>query len=49
MKIAIIGDTHFGVRSDSPAFAEYQYKFLDDVFFPYLEKNKIDTLIHLVF
>jgi len=47
MKIAIIADTHFGVRSDSPAFAEYQYRFLDDIFFPYLEKNNINTLIHL--
>src|SRR5210317_679973 len=47
MKIAIIADTHFGVRSDSPAFAEYQNKFFNDIFFPYLEKNNIDTLIHL--
>ena len=47
MKIAIIADTHFGVRSDSPAFAEYQYKFLEDIFFPYLQKNNIKHLIHL--
>ena len=47
MKIALITDTHFGVRSDSPAFAKYQYKFYDDIFFPYLEKNNIKNLIHL--
>jgi len=47
MKIALINDTHFGVRADSQVFIDYQLKFLDDVFFPYLEKNNIDTLIHL--
>ena len=47
MKIALITDTHFGVRSDSPAFAKHQQKFYDDIFFPYLEKNNIKNLIHL--
>jgi predicted phosphodiesterase len=47
MKIALLNDTHFGCRNDSPAFLEYQNKFYDDLFFPYLIEHKIDTLIHL--
>ena len=47
MKIALLNDTHFGVRNDSPAFLEYQVKFYEEQFFPYLEENNITTLIHL--
>jgi hypothetical protein len=47
MKIALITDTHFGGRSDSLAFNEYFFKFWENVFFPYLEKHNIKTIIHL--
>ena len=47
MKIALLNDTHFGCRNDSPAFIEYQNKFYNDLFFPYLQHNNIKTLIHL--
>ena len=47
MKIAILNDTHFGVRNDSEAFRNYQLRFYNEIFFPYLEKNNITTLIHL--
>ena len=47
MKIALLNDTHFGCRNDSPAFIEYQNKFYNDLFFPYLQKSGIKTLIHL--
>ena len=47
MKIALLNDTHFGCRNDSPAFMEYQNKFYDDIFFPYLKENNIKYLIHL--
>lgn len=47
MKIALLNDTHFGCRNDSPAFIEFQNKFYNEVFFPYLEENNIKTLIHL--
>jgi len=47
MKIAIVTDTHWGVRNDSTAFADYFKKFYDDVFFPYLDDNGIDTVFHL--
>ena len=47
MKIALICDTHFGVRNDNQAFMDYFERFYDNVFFPELEKRKIDTVIHL--
>lgn len=47
MKIAIVTDTHWGVRNDSTIFADYFKKFYDDVFFPYLKDNDIKTVFHL--
>jgi DNA repair exonuclease SbcCD nuclease subunit len=47
MKIAIITDTHFGIRGDSIPVLEHQEKFYNDVFFNELEKRNIDTIIHL--
>lgn len=47
MKIAIISDTHYGVRNDLSAFHDASKKFLDETFFPYLRKNNITTLFHL--
>lgn len=46
-KIAIITDTHFGAKQDSIYFQEYIEKFYNEVFFPYLDKNKIKRVIHL--
>lgn len=46
-KIAIITDTHFGIRNDSPLFVEYFLSFLEGQFFPYLKTNNIKTVIHL--
>ena len=47
MKIALITDTHFGARGDSPAFNEYFFKFWENIFFPYIEKHGITTVVHL--
>jgi len=47
MKIALLNDTHFGCRNDSPAFIEYQNRFYNEIFFPYLQQYNINTLIHL--
>ena len=47
MKIALITDTHFGARNDSLPFNEYFYKFWENIFFPYIDKNNIKTIIHL--
>lgn len=47
MKIAILGDTHFGSRNDHQAFHDYFEKFYTDVFFPYMKENKIKHIIQL--
>ncbi len=45
MKLCLLGDTHFGARNDNLAFHDYFEKFYTDVFFPYLEKNNIKTVV----
>lgn len=47
MKIALLCDTHFGVRSDSKIFLEHQRAFFQDIFFPELQKKGIKTVLHL--
>lgn len=47
MKIAVINDTHCGIRNSSDIFVEYQEKFYNDVFFPHLLENGIKNIIHL--
>ena len=47
MKIALITDTHWGIRNDNKAFLDNNKKFLDNTFFPYLEKNGINNVVHL--
>lgn len=47
MKIAIITDQHFGARNDSVAFLDFFEKFYDNIFFPALDQNNIDTLLIL--
>ena len=47
MKIAIITDTHYGARKGSKYLHDYFEKFYDDVFFPTLEEENINTVIHM--
>ena len=47
MKCAILNDTHCGARNSSDIFMEYQEKFYNDIFFPYLLENNIKKIIHL--
>ena len=47
MKIAVITDTHFGVRGDSSIFLGHQEKFYSNVFFKTLEERSINTVLHL--
>ena len=47
MKVAIITDTHFGARKGSKHLHDYFEMFYRDVFFPFLEEHKIDTVIHM--
>lgn len=45
--VALIADTHFGVRNDSPIFRKAFSKFLDTVFFPKIKERGVKTIIHL--
>jgi len=47
MLIAILNDTHAGIRNSSDIFLDYQEKFYEDVFFPYLLNNNIKHILHL--
>ena len=47
MKIALITDTHGGVRNDHISFMDNSKLFLDNVFFPLLVKHNIGTIVHL--
>ena len=47
MKVAIITDQHFGARKNSKLFHDYFLKFYNDVFFPFLEKEGITTVIDM--
>ena len=47
MKVAILNDTHCGVRNSSDIFINYQEAFYTDVFFPYLQENDIKHILHL--
>lgn len=47
MKVAIITDTHWCARKSSKVFQDYFELFYSKVFFPYLDENGIDTVIHM--
>ena len=47
MKVAIITDQHFGCRKNSKLFHDYFLKFYEDVFFPVLYSEGIDTVIDM--
>ena len=47
MKLAILNDTHCGVRNSSDIFMDYQEQFYRDVFFPYLQEHNITKILHL--
>lgn len=46
-KIALITDTHWGIRNDNQHVLDFQKKFLDEVFFPTLDREGIKEIIHL--
>ena len=45
-KIAVINDTHFGVRNSSDTFIDYHRRFFEETLFPYLKKHNIKHIIH---
>lgn len=47
MKIAILNDTHLGVKNGSDLFMDYVEKFYENTFFPYCIENNIKKIIHL--
>ena len=47
MKLAIITDQHFGARKGAEYIHRYFKNFYDNIFFPYLEKNKIGTVVDM--
>ena len=47
MRIALVTDTHWGVRNDNLAFLDYFDKFYSNIFFPELDKRGISTVLHL--
>ncbi len=47
MKIALISDTHFGVRKNSEIFLESHLRFFKEQFIPYLENNDIKNVFFL--
>lgn len=47
MKIALITDQHFGLKSNSDQVLDNFELFYKNIFFPYLSKNKIYNVIHL--
>ena len=47
MKIALITDTHWGVRGDNVKFLEYFRRYYTQFFFPELERRGIEQIVHL--
>ena len=47
MKILLITDQHFGVRNDNQHFIDHYRKFYEEVVIPFVDANKIDTIINL--
>lgn len=47
MKVAIISDTHCGIRNSAEIMMQYQERFYSEVFFPYLLENGITKILHL--
>jgi len=47
MKIAILNDTHCGIRNSSEIFLKNAADFYDNVFFPECEKQGVKQIVHL--
>lgn len=47
MKVALLTDTHYGFKKGNQDYHNYFLKFYNDVFFPYILKEKIKHVIHL--
>jgi len=47
MKIALLNDTHCGIRNSNEIFLENAATFYREVFFPYCKEHNIQQIIHL--
>lgn len=47
MKIAILNDTHCGIRNSSEIFLKNSADFYSKVFFPYCDEHNIKQILHL--
>jgi len=47
MKIALLGDCHWGIRKNNDIFLESHLRFLKEQFIPELKEKGIDTIIQL--
>ena len=47
MKIALLNDTHNGVRNSSDIFLKNAQDFYENIFFPECEKHDIKQIVHL--
>ncbi len=47
MKVAILTDTHYGAKKGSKHLHDYFELFYKNVFFPALEENNVETVIHM--
>lgn len=47
MKVAIVADSHAGVRNNSPVFMRHQIRFFEETFLPHVEENGIRHMLHL--
>ena len=47
MKLAILNDTHCGIRNSSQIFLDNSADFYENVFFPECEKENIKQIVHL--
>jgi DNA repair exonuclease SbcCD nuclease subunit len=47
MRIAILTDTHTGVKNGSDIFLDYTEKFYSEIFFPYCLEHGIKQILHL--
>ena len=47
MKIAIINDTHCGIKNGSDIYLDNAESFYKNIFFPHLEEHNIKSILHL--
>jgi len=47
LKVAVLNDTHCGIRNSSEIFLNNAASFYSDIFFPYCQEHNIEQIIHL--